>query len=190
MSPVRCTNNLAQGEAVLARPDPAALSHGRFVRLAADAPAQPGVYVLLIALAAPIDIVLPREAPVTLPAGRYLYCGSAHGPGGLRARLSRHQRRGKTLRWHVDRLTEAGDVLGAWWFLRGTECDLVAGLASLPAPVPGFGSSDCAACRSHLLRWTDGARLPLPPRGEPSGVSPRGVSPSAAPARAQGGRLA
>ena len=124
------------------------------MRHATDAPARPGVYVLLIGLATPTDVALPRQPPVTLPSGQYLYCGSAHGPGGLRARLSRHMRRGKTLRWHVDRLTEGGgEVLGAWWFLGGTECALVAALGSLPAPVPGFGSSDCAICRSHLLRW-------------------------------------
>jgi Uri superfamily endonuclease len=134
---------------------------GRFIRRAADAPARPGVYVLLIALAVPVSVALPRREPVILPSGRYLYCGSAHGPGGLRARLARHMRPGKTLRWHVDRLTEGGEVLGAWFFLRGTECGLVAALACLPAPVPGFGSSDCRSCQSHLLRWTDGVSLPL-----------------------------
>jgi hypothetical protein len=37
-------------------------------------------------------------------------------PGGLRARLARQMRRGKPIHWHIDRLTEAGTVLGAWRF--------------------------------------------------------------------------
>jgi histidyl-tRNA synthetase len=95
-----------------------------------------------------------------LGAGRYLYCGSANGPGGLKARLARHARRGKSLRWHIDQLTERGAVTGIWVARNGRECDLVAMLASLPTPVPGFGSSDCACCRSHLLHWPAGVRTP------------------------------
>ncbi|MDA8230600.1 MAG: GIY-YIG nuclease family protein [Magnetospirillum sp.] len=119
---------------------------------AADAiPALPGAYVLAIILDAPM---------AGLPAGRYLYCGSARGPGGLRARLGRHMRKGKAVRWHVDRLTEAGWVLGAWVFPDQSECDLVAQLARLPVPLPGFGSSDCRVCPSHLLAWPAGVALP------------------------------
>ncbi|MGE5612498.1 MAG: DUF123 domain-containing protein, partial [Bacillota bacterium] len=65
----------------------------------ATIPATPGAYVLVIRL---------DRAAAGLPAGRYLYCGSARGPGGLRARVGRHMRKGKVVRWHVDRLTEAG----------------------------------------------------------------------------------
>ncbi|MGE5504370.1 MAG: GIY-YIG nuclease family protein, partial [Actinomycetota bacterium] len=94
--------------------------------------------------------------------GRYLYCGSARGPGGLRARVGRHMRKGKVVRWHVDRLTEAGRVVGAWVFEGGDECGLVARLAHLPVPIPGFGSSDCKVCPSHLLAWPEGIAVPWP----------------------------
>lgn len=124
-----------------------------FHATAAALPAIKGAYVLVI------DIALPVAG---LPPGRYLYCGSARGPGGIRARVSRHMRRGKTLRWHVDRLTEAGQVLGAWVFADGDECALVRQLSYLPAPLPGFGSSDCTACVSHLLAWPPEATLPWP----------------------------
>jgi Uri superfamily endonuclease len=40
-------------------------------------------------------VTLCGRAAIDLPAGRYLYCGSAKGPGGLKARLSRHFRRGR-----------------------------------------------------------------------------------------------
>jgi Uri superfamily endonuclease len=107
--------------------------------------------VLVIDLDRPLAIALPGHDPACLPPGRYLYCGSARGPGGLRARLARHMRRGKRRHWHVDLLTEAGRVAGAWIVPGGDECALVAALSHLPMPIPGFGASDCRRCRSHLL---------------------------------------
>ena len=131
--------------------------NGKVLHHAADAPPLPGAYVLAVELAAPLAVTLPNRPAATLGPGHYLYCGSARGPGGLRARLSRHMRRGKTVRWHIDRLTEAGAVLGAWFFPGGDECELVAIFSSLPVPIVGFGSTDCARCRSHLLQWPGGA---------------------------------
>jgi Uri superfamily endonuclease len=112
--------------------------------------ALPGAYVLAVELFKPIAVSIRNGPPVSLAAGHYLYCG---GPGGLRARIARHMRRGKAIRWHIDNLTEAGRVFGAWTFVGGQECELVAALAHLPTPVSGFGSSDCRECKSHLLRW-------------------------------------
>src|SRR6516164_5013557 len=87
-----------------------------FVRKAEDAPTLPGAYVLIIELAASIQIPLPRKPKSILQAGRYLYCGSAKGSGGIRARLSRHMRSSKVIHWHVDLLADAGWVTGAWIF--------------------------------------------------------------------------
>jgi Uri superfamily endonuclease len=128
-----------------------------FCTTAADAPSLPGAYVLAVEIAKPVTVTLPGKQAANLAPGRYLYCGSAKGPGGIRARLGRHMRRGKSVRWHIDRLTEVGTVLGAWVFPDGDECDLAAALSGLPAPIAGFGSTDCTRCRSHLLRWSDAA---------------------------------
>ncbi len=119
---------------------------------ASNIPAVPGAYILAVEVARPVKTRLRNRAPELLPAGRYLYCGSAKGPGGLRARIARHMRRGKAIRWHIDMLTEAGRVLGAWTVVEGEECELVAAL-QLPIAVEGFGNSDCQICKSHLLRW-------------------------------------
>jgi Uri superfamily endonuclease len=116
-------------------------------------PALPGAYVLAVELLKPIAVSIRNRSHVSLAAGRYLYCGSAKGPGGLQARIARHTRQGKAIRWHIDNLTEAGLVFGVWTFVGGNECELVAALAHLPTPVSGFGSSDCRKCKSHLLRW-------------------------------------
>jgi histidyl-tRNA synthetase len=70
-------------------------------------------------------------------------------------------RQGKSVRWHIDQLTERGAVSGSWVVRNGRECDLIAMLASLPMPIPGFGSSDCARCRSHLLHLPTGVSMPL-----------------------------
>ncbi len=128
-------------------------------------PAMPGAYLLLLRLDNPLPL-RGRFARQTLPAGHYVYAGSARGPGGLRARLTRHFRREKKLRWHIDQLTTRAAGLCALPFpdddtgesARPTsECHLAAALMKNPAfgiPLPGFGSSDCATCPAHLLRWT------------------------------------
>jgi len=121
----------------------------RFCAAAEQIPPLPGAYLLLIEIASPLKITRPAQA--TLAAGRYLYAGSAYGPGGLRARISRHMRRTKRCRWHVDQITAVADVIGAWILLDGNECDLVARNSQLPAALTGFGSSDCRRCRGHLL---------------------------------------
>jgi len=126
---------------------------------AEQAPTVPGAYVLKIGLKTAIHVILAGRSPIKLSAGRYLYCGSAYGPGGLRARLTSHWRRQKSLRWHVDQLTARGITMGAWVVPSGDECDLVRMLSDLPTPITGFGSSDCKICRSHLLRWPEGVSL-------------------------------
>lgn len=124
-------------------------------------PAEPGAYLLLIALARPLPVNLPGKGGAVLAAGRYLYCGSARGPGGLKARLARHMRRDKSPHWHVDRLTAAGETVGAWILPGGDECAVAARLGHLPAPLPGFGSSDCRRCVSHLRFWPEGTAMPF-----------------------------
>ncbi len=114
----------------------------------------PGAYLLLIELAAPLALGIPRLGAAALAPGRYAYGGSAYGPGGLRARIGRHLRADKTPRWHVDRLTSAGQVVAIRAVPGGRECDLVRALLEIPGasvPLPGFGSSDCRTCPAHLV---------------------------------------
>ncbi len=94
-----------------------------------------------------------------LPRGRYLYVGSAHGPGGIRARARRHLRTDKPVHWHVDRLTNAFGVALVIAMPGGSECDLLARARALPGagiPAPGFGSTDCPTCPAHLVSLPDG----------------------------------
>jgi histidyl-tRNA synthetase len=120
-------------------------------------PAEPGAYLLVIDLLRPLARALPGRAN-GLPAGRYAYAGSARGPGGIRARVRRHLKAAKTVRWHVDRLTNSAGVQAVLAFPGWRECDLVVVLAAVPgvtAPVSGFGSTDCRCCAAHLLALPD-----------------------------------
>ncbi len=117
-------------------------------------PAISGAYVLAVDLARPLMLTLAGKATVTLGPGRYFYAGSAHGPGGIKARGARHMRKGKAVRWHIDHLTEAGTVAGILALPQGNECAALAALLSrlgTHVPVKGFGSSDCRACPAHLV---------------------------------------
>lgn len=130
--------------AIAVAPDTAAgIRHGK------------GAYALVIALGAPVP-VLHRGRDHLFAPGCYVYAGSAHGPGGIDARLRRHVRRQKKLHWHVDRLTVAADDIHAFAIKDGSECEIIARLGRLAGfrhPIAGFGSSDCRACPSHLLQY-------------------------------------
>lgn len=118
-------------------------------------PAAAGAYGLMIRIDRPAEIKR-RGRSWRIPAGWHVYAGSAYGPGGVAARLGRHFREDKPLRWHVDALTTQADALAAFAYEGGAECALVAGLLAQPgfsAPAPGFGSSDCRVCPAHLLSW-------------------------------------
>lgn len=117
-----------------------------------------GSYVLALSLDQAQTITIGRLGRLQMPAGWYLYSGSARGPGGLAARLGRHRRRlgpGKRVHWHIDYLRERATWGGAW--ARHTserlECLWAEALRQLPdarSVVPGFGASDCR-CPGHLV---------------------------------------
>ncbi len=118
------------------------------------APSETGAYVLVIELTAPLALDIAGLPRARLAPGRYAYCGSAYGPGGLNARIGRHQRADKALRWHVDRLTVAGRVVDVQAVPGGRECDLLARVLDMPGasvPIPGFGATDCRRCPAHLV---------------------------------------
>ncbi len=122
---------------------------------ARELPRLPGTYALLIRIAAPLTFQAGRLGTVTLMPGWVVYAGSAHGPGGLLARVSRHRRAQKTRRWHIDALTLAAPVVAVWAAVtpERLECRWAAALAALPGaglPAPGFGASDCG-CPAHLI---------------------------------------
>jgi Uri superfamily endonuclease len=112
-----------------------------------------GVYALLLELRRSATVRAGSLGELRLPAGRYVYVGSARR--GLAARLTRHCRREKRLRWHIDYLRPAAEVVGAvvWPWRQGRECRLARALLSEglgQIAASRFGASDCR-CPAHLL---------------------------------------
>jgi Uri superfamily endonuclease len=120
-------------------------------------PDRPGTYVLVLLLAAPKTITCGKAGCFRFPAGWYAYVGSAHGPGGLAARISRHLRGTQRPHWHIDHLRSEGRPVEVWYTVRPTreECawaESLLGLSGAHRPVPGFGASDCH-CSTHLVHF-------------------------------------
>lgn len=109
-----------------------------------------GSYQLVIKLADKRRIKVGRLGSFVFPAGYYVYTGSAKR--GLEARIARHLRRDKKLRWHIDYLLQYATVVEVKRYPNGGECELNKTLRRLGGEVivEGFGSSDCG-CETHLL---------------------------------------
>ncbi len=113
-------------------------------------------YQLLIHICEPIHVKIGALGMQHLAAGHYLYTGSARRH--LEARVRRHLRREKRLRWHIDYLLShprvvvvgvSTSAIEECRWNRSVEGEVV---------IPGFGASDCRhRCGAHLLR----VELPL-----------------------------
>lgn len=114
-----------------------------------DAMGQPTAYQLYIEVTAPLRLNVGRLGCFDFPAGDYVYTGSARR--NLEARIARHLRREKTLRWHIDYLLVAAGVR-VCSVVRSEEDEcLLVRRSGGTVVVPGFGASDCrAGCVSHL----------------------------------------
>lgn len=109
----------------------------------------PQTYQLHIHLPHSLRLRIGRLGEFTFPAGDYVYTGSAKRH--FEARIARHLRAEKKLRWHIDYLLAAPGAR-VTRVLRSDveECVLNQATAG-EIPVPGFGASDCRrGCGSHL----------------------------------------
>lgn len=108
-------------------------------------------YQLVIAVSRPVTVVVGRLGTFRFSPGTYVYTGSAKRH--LEARIARHLRADKPLRWHIDYLLAApGVAVVEVHRFAQAECRLNQSVAGIVA-VPGFGASDCrAGCGSHLKR--------------------------------------
>jgi len=135
-----------------------ALGDCRPVRNETNTPssADSGVYRLWIDLRRDARLNVGRLGRYHLKKGTYVYVGSARRH--LAARLARHRRSRKTLRWHVDYLLALPGAqvrrveIRPW--REGAECrwaDQTARQGGRPV-IHGFGASDCRrGCGAHLF---------------------------------------
>jgi Uri superfamily endonuclease len=111
-----------------------------------------GTYTLLLELEPATVITFGAAGTRHLPAGYYVYTGSAFGPGGL-TRVNRHREvctgTNTTRHWHIDYLLGASESSWdeVWTAPVARECVIA---ESVPGtPIEGIGASDCG-CDSHL----------------------------------------
>lgn len=106
-------------------------------------------YQLRIIVDRDLKLKVGRLGVCRFPAGHYTYTGSALR--NMEARLARHLRPAKRLRWHIDYLLcSPGVEVQAVRRFRDPEC-VVNSRSRGMVQVPGFGASDCrAGCGAHL----------------------------------------
>ncbi len=115
---------------------------------------KPGTYVLILQCS--INTLLPfgRWGHIETRPGFYIYVGSAFGPGGLSARVSRHCQQRKAKFWHVDYLREVTDPVSVWFSYAAERLEhfWAGAMAKMKhaVPVKRFGCSDCK-CETHLF---------------------------------------
>jgi len=123
--------------------------------MAAETPT--GTYLLLLQSEQPRETQVGALGTVRLDAGRYVYIGSAFGPGGLPARLRRHLGPAPSSpHWHIDYLRRC---LTVEHVLLSTdddrhECTWAGQIQATSwsrVPCGGAGASDCA-CPAHFFR--------------------------------------
>lgn len=115
----------------------------------------PGTYALILQNLAQAKVQIGHWRQIDLEPGYYLYVGSAFGPGGVQARVSRHCRRKKPNHWHIDYLREFVHPLGAWYShetgrLEHRWAQILCDMSDMSS-IEGFGCSDCK-CHSHLFQ--------------------------------------
>ena len=117
-------------------------------------PSKPGTYAITMQLAKSAEITVGKLGTFNFKPGYYTYIGSAFGPGGLKARIGRHLKKDKKLKWHIDYLREYTEIVDIRFAetANNEECQWAAKLADngSSCPIKGFGSSDCR-CLSHLV---------------------------------------
>lgn len=117
-------------------------------------PAARGSYLLWFYLPRGGELTVGRLGTHHFRRGWYLYCGSAFGPGGLRARLKHHLGVSEKKHWHVDYLKTRAQVRSVWFCLGANQEHRwsrgLAGIVEARYPLAGFGASDCDCC-SHLI---------------------------------------
>lgn len=114
-----------------------------------------GTYIILSYIKKKCIIPIGKKGNIEFKRGYYAYVGSAFGPGGLRARISRHLRSSKKFHWHIDFLLDHASIKECWYTvsiqnLEHTFAEVLSASVASDGVIEKFGSSDCT-CKSHLI---------------------------------------
>ncbi|MDH5218331.1 MAG: GIY-YIG nuclease family protein [Gammaproteobacteria bacterium] len=116
--------------------------------------AEPGTYALWLRSETNHIVEIGKFGRLQMVPGFYIYIGSAFGPGGIKARVGRHLRQEKNLRWHIDYLRQYTSPVKVWLayekHLEHQWAGKINKHRKTSIPLAGFGSSDCR-CPTHLF---------------------------------------
>jgi Uri superfamily endonuclease len=115
---------------------------------------KPGTYALVLQSPQNMYAQIGRWGRLNIRPGYYIYVGSAFGPGGVLARVSRHCRKDKSKHWHIDYLREFTILTSVWYSHAATRlehcwAETLTKMKDI-TPIIGFGCSDCK-CKAHLF---------------------------------------
>ena len=122
-----------------------------------ELPEDKGTYILLARLNQAKRLEIGRLGEFDLIPGFYAYVGSAHGAGGLRARIQHHLESRADPHWHIDYLLRWAVPVEVWYAAadRKLEQDWAEFLEQSPLfhkAIPRFGASDYRRSRTtHLF---------------------------------------
>lgn len=113
-----------------------------------------GTYALVLQSYTATSTQIGRWGQLNIRPGYYTYVGSAFGPGGVSARVSRHCRETKSKHWHIDYLRKFTIPISVWYSHDPVQLEHRWAEALLKMeniePARGFGCSDCK-CEAHLF---------------------------------------
>lgn len=114
----------------------------------------PGTYALILKNDCSFETRVGRWGTLHTEPGYYIYVGSAFGPGGIQARVKRHARAQKRLRWNIDYLTTKMPVIQSCYSESAKKLEHVWAQRLMEMtdlfPINRFGCSDCR-CDTHLF---------------------------------------
>ena len=125
----------------------------QIIAIAQPLPADKGTYALIMRCRKAGNTTIGKLGRMALRPGFYIYVGSALGPGGIQARVSRHRKRDKKLHWHIDYLRRHTALIEIWTLTdaHNREHEWASTLAAqYEIAQQRFGASDCR-CVSHLF---------------------------------------
>ena len=96
-----------------------------------DATPQTGTYALVLASTKAAPVRVGKLGSLQLQPGFYVYVGSAHGPGGLRARLAHHLEPTARPHWHIDYLRAHTNPEEVWYLYARTASGSAGGQTAL-----------------------------------------------------------
>jgi sugar fermentation stimulation protein A len=117
-------------------------------------------YSIIIYIPHSLNLSIGSLGMHSLSSGYYVYTG--RDKRNVVKRIERHYKKEKKFRWHIDYLTGHKDTIVlesiCYSVEAEKECEINKAIQSLPDArsfIPGFGSSDCMKCPSHLVYFEE-----------------------------------